>query len=405
MALVARLKKLGGSLMFIAAALCAVPAAAGPLGPLADLQFSLVGLANQAPGRVGIAVEDIPSGKRMDVHGSADMPAASVIKIPVMVEVFRQMEAGTVSLNDRIILQAHDRDWGWGDLSDAAVGSSYTVDRLLRLMITESDNTATNMLIRRVSLGRINATMRALHLKSTVLGEDIRSEGNIRSLRTSPNDMVALLDRMAHEELVDAWSSREMLAILAGQQHNGLLPVPLPRGLEIAHKTGTLHDTLNDVGIVFLNDDPYAIAVMTTNLPTLDLGRTFIRQVSRVAYEAFSRSRTDVTDPIEPLAVDTVPRMPVVPVAPVAAGEVPSDDIPAAEDMPLAASRRVHPAPGPLPISATKAQAKRDDDMSISEIPKAHPATVASDLDQTLALPTSAPGHAPDEQMWASPAR
>jgi beta-lactamase class A len=95
---------------------------------------------------------------------------------------------------------------------------------------------------------------------------------------------------MAKDQLIDEWSSRAMIAILRGQRHNGLLPEPLPSGTEIAHKTGTLHDTLNDVGIVYLNgDDPYVIAVMTTDLPTLDAGRRFIRGVSRMAYDALGR--------------------------------------------------------------------------------------------------------------------
>ena len=81
------------------------------------------------------------------------------------------------------------------------------------------------------------------------------------------------------------WSSREMLEILSGQRHNSLLPEPLPPGTTIAHKTGSLHDTLDDVGIVFLEDAPYAIAVMTTNLPSLEAGRRFIHDVSRVAYD------------------------------------------------------------------------------------------------------------------------
>jgi hypothetical protein len=80
-----------------------------------------------------------------------------------------------------------------------------------------------------------------------------------------------------------------MISILCGQTHNGLLPAPLPAGTTIAHKTGTLHDTLNDVGIVFLNNEPYVIAVMATNLPTLDAGYTFIRGISRVAYDAFKQ--------------------------------------------------------------------------------------------------------------------
>ena len=81
--------------------------------------------------------------------------------------------------------------------------------------------------------------------------------------------MSRLLDWMAHEQLVDEWSSRAMIAILTGQRHNGLLPEPLPAGTQIAHKTGTLHDTLNNVGIVYLNNSPYVIAVLTTHLPTL----------------------------------------------------------------------------------------------------------------------------------------
>jgi len=74
-----------------------------------------------------------------------------------------------------------------------------------------------------------------------------------------------------------------------GQHHNGLIPQPLPRGTTIAHKTGELHDTLNDVGVVYLNHEPYAIAVMATNLSTLDAGYHFIQGVSRIAYSELAR--------------------------------------------------------------------------------------------------------------------
>ncbi len=156
-------------------------------------------------------------------------------------------------------------------------------------MIEESDNTATNMLIRLVGRTRINATMSELGLSRTRVGDYIRSEGDIRSLRSSPHDMTRLLEAMAQARLIDEWSSREMLAILTGQRHNGLIPAPLPKGMAIAHKTGTLHDTLNDVGIVYLRDEPYVIAVMTTHLPSLSDGRVFIRHVSSLAFTAFER--------------------------------------------------------------------------------------------------------------------
>ena len=231
----------------------------------------------RAPGHVAIAVQDVATGLTTGINQGVEMPAASTIKIPVMVEVFRQLAAGNFDLNRQMTLLPHDR-------------STYTVSRLLSLMIDVSDNTATNMLIRLVGRQRINSTMRHLGLTHTRLSDFIRSSGPIRwALRSSPSDMVRLLDRMAREQLIDEWSSRAMIAILRGQQHNGLLPEPLPSGVEIAHKTGTLHDTLNDVGIVYLNSEPYVIAVMTTDLPTLDAGRRFIRGVSRMAYDALGR--------------------------------------------------------------------------------------------------------------------
>jgi len=261
-------------------------------GPLADFQAELSAYTLRAPGHVAIAVQDVTTGTTTGVNAGAEMPAASTIKIPVMVEVFRQLVDGEFDLNTRVTLSRSDKDWGSGDLCDARVGGSYTVAHLLSLMIDVSDNTATNMLIRRVGRPRINATMEELGLTHTHLRDFIRSEGpSIRwALRSSPADMAHLLRAMAKRQLVDEWSSREMIAILRGQQHNSLLPEPLPAGTTIAHKTGTLHDTLNDVGIVYgPGDDPYVIAVMTTDLPTLDAGRRFIRGVSKMAYSAIAK--------------------------------------------------------------------------------------------------------------------
>ncbi len=265
--------------------------ATGTAGPLADFQSQLTAYSQRAPGHVAIAVQDVATGLSTGINSGVEMPAASTIKIPVMVEVFRQLVNGNFDLNTRVTLRRTDKDWGYGDLCDARVGGSYPVSRLLSLMIDVSDNTATNMLIRLVGRQHINATMTELGLSHTRLSDFIRSEGpSIRwALRSSPADMAHLLRSMAKDQLVDEWSSREMIAILRDQTHNGLIPEPLPAGTAIAHKTGTLHDTLNDVGIVYgSHDDPYVIAVMTTDLPTLDAGRRFIRGVSKMAYAALN---------------------------------------------------------------------------------------------------------------------
>ncbi|MBV8354563.1 MAG: serine hydrolase [Candidatus Eremiobacteraeota bacterium] len=272
----------------------ALPADAAALpGPLAQLQSELYSYSEQAPGRVALAVTDVATGLTTGYNAGEEMPAASTIKIPVMVEVFRQLGAGNFDLNRRLHLMGSDKDWGSGDLCDAPAGSSYTVSRLLALMIDDSDNTATNMLIRLVGRAKINATMQDLGLTHTRLSDFIRSEGPIRhALRSTPADMGHLLVAMAREKLVDEWSSRQMIAILAADHINTLLPVPLPPGTTIAHKTGSLHDTLNDVGIVYPNDaaqPPYVVAVMTTDLSSLGAGRRVIHGVSRMAYNALTR--------------------------------------------------------------------------------------------------------------------
>ncbi|HTV72238.1 MAG TPA: serine hydrolase [Candidatus Acidoferrales bacterium] len=275
-------------------AVCAQPFGApfpSGRGPLADLQRQLALATLRSPWSVGIDIEDLATGFQSGVNVNASMPAASTIKIPVMVEVFRQMELGRIDLHRTLHLMESDKDDGSGDLCYAPDGTAVTVDRLLWMMITDSDNTATNMLIRLVGRTNINRTMERLGLRQTRLTDDIRTDTDaIRyELRTSPHDMVRLLDAMAHRTLIDRWSSGEMISILTGQRHNGLIPEPLPPGTQIAHKTGTLHDTLNDVGIVYLAGEPYAIAVMTTNLPSLDVGRSFIRGVSLLTYETFER--------------------------------------------------------------------------------------------------------------------
>jgi len=261
-------------------------------GPIAALQSQLSIFATHAPGSIALAVEDLTTGMTTGVNANEEMPAASTIKIPVMVELFRQMERGTFDLNTRLTLRGGDKDDGSGDLCYARSGNTYPVSQLLSLMIDDSDNTATNMLIRLVGRQEINHTMRRFGLTHTRLTDFVRSEGPIRfALRSSPSDMTHLLTAMAKHRLIDEWSSRQMIAVLTAQHINTLLPVPLPAGTTIAHKTGSLHDTLNDVGIVYPAeaDDSYVIAVMTTDLSNLESGRRFIRGVSSMAYNAMGR--------------------------------------------------------------------------------------------------------------------
>jgi beta-lactamase class A len=255
-----------------------------------DLHRLVVGL----PATSAVEVLDLSSGYSVGYNASASMPAASTIKVPVMVEVFRQLELGRFDLTRRLTLLGSDKDFGSGDLCDATDGTTYSISDLLTKMIDISDNTATNMLIRMVGRRSINRTMAGLGLAHTKLTSDVRTDTwSVRqALRTSPQDMVHLLTLMAKRELVDEWSSNEMISIMEDDQINTLLPEPLPEDVPIAHKTGSFFDTLNDVGIVYAEDAPYVIAVMTTRLPSLEMGRSFIRSFSRMAYAQESRLAT-----------------------------------------------------------------------------------------------------------------
>lgn len=309
--------------LLLVAGLCVVPMRAGAQfgtpRPLLQLRSMIRRDADHAPGLVAMEVRDLVTGYTSGFNADAVMPAASTIKIPVMVEVFKQMEEGRFDLNRRVELFEQDKDWGSGTLCDAPVGSTFPVSDLLTQMITVSDNTAANMLIRLVGRQRINETMADLGLHHTDLAGYIRTqEWSVRQkLRTTPADMVRLLTDMAKHRLVDEWASRQMIEILEHQEINTLLPEPLPE-IPIAHKTGSFDDTLDDVGIVYAANEPYVIAVLTTHLPSLPAGRRFIRKVSRVTYtelERFARWR-EANDYESVSSDESTP-------SPVTAGDVP----------------------------------------------------------------------------------
>jgi beta-lactamase class A len=256
---------------------------------LTGLAPKLARLANSTPGMVAISVVDLTRGYAISINGDTNLPAASTIKVPVMVEVMRQIALGKFGFERTVSLQDGDRDCGYGALCEARWGSKYTVWQLLWSMITVSDNTAANMLIRLVGRQNINGTMQSLGLTQTWLGDSIHSDGDVRKLRTSANDMMKLLGMIAERRLINAQASNAMLEILAGQRHNTMLPAWLPKNVTVAHKTGTLHDTLNDVGIVELDGSPYVICVFTTHLADLDIGERFIRKVSLLTFRAFTQ--------------------------------------------------------------------------------------------------------------------
>ena len=142
---------------------CRLPSIRDPT--LAALAPKLERLASRMPGIVAISIADLSGGHALAINGNVNLPAASTIKVPVMVEVFRQIAQGRLTQSTRVALTDGDRDCGYGSLCDAPWGTRYTVGTLLQFMIERSDNTAANMLIRTRRADRTwNATMAGLGL-------------------------------------------------------------------------------------------------------------------------------------------------------------------------------------------------------------------------------------------------
>ena len=254
----------------------------------------------------GVSLRHLERGETAEVHGDTRFPACSVFKVPVLVETYRQAAAGEFSLLNRWQLQDDDKAVGSGVLQTLEGRLAPTVHDLATLMIIISDNTAADILTRRLGPERITATMRELGLNDTWVsvtcreiiayisgGDNVRELPYERARRvgaapsspesrayqadadndvTTANDMVRLFAMLVSGELTEriGLPTRDvdgMLRILYRQQLNDRLPRYLPATVPFAHKTGSLGGAFeihNDAGVLTLpNDEHVAVAAFT----------------------------------------------------------------------------------------------------------------------------------------------
>lgn len=282
---------------------------------VAALDEDIAAIATGLPGQLGVTIrylhEEIEIG-----HAADDLfPTASVIKIPIMVEVYRQAAAGMLSLNDPLPVLAEEITDGSGLLQYLHVGLPLTVADALELMIAISDNTATNLLIRRVGADAVNATMRNQGLSQTRSAGPIRiantPAGLAHASRTTPREMAMLLAEIARGRLISADASAAMARTLEHQLYDDMLPRYLPfthyperlglaeMPIRVAHKTGALSGVRNDVGIVSART-PVGVRTMVVSAFTAELtdeevwtaeniGVRAIARVARLAYDTLLR--------------------------------------------------------------------------------------------------------------------
>ncbi|HNW93510.1 MAG TPA: class A beta-lactamase-related serine hydrolase, partial [bacterium] len=192
---------------------------------------------------VSVVVRDLQRGDAVYERKDVIMPAASIIKVPIMVAVFSGIDRGELTLTDTLVLREQDKADGSGILRYCTTGSVWSVYELLRLMIDKSDNTATDMLIARLGQERINARMRELGLTATrvrrrILDYDAIGRGVENT--TTAYEISRLLELIYRGQAAAPDSCRRMMDILLLQEYNDRIPRFLFDGVWVVHKTGMM---------------------------------------------------------------------------------------------------------------------------------------------------------------------
>jgi beta-lactamase class A len=248
-------------------------------------------LASRHRGRVAIFLKDLRTGRTWTYHPDDLFPAASLIKVPIMICAFRKIHDGRLALSQTMTLRRHHRVGGSGSLKWQRDGSKFTVRELLQRMISESDNTATAMMIEAVGMGFLQQEFPKIGLLYTGIypeGMSIKGGRVAHENYTTAREMTMLMDKIYHGEFLDKHSSALMLDILKHKKAvASRLAKGLPRGWEIAHKTGLLRQACHDTAIIFSPEGDYAITVLTGQNPDYRSAKDFISRLARVTFRHY----------------------------------------------------------------------------------------------------------------------
>lgn len=214
------------------------------------------------PGHSSVIFLDLESGAKLEYEEEAPFESASLMKLVVLAELYRQFQVGNRKPEDKLVLKATHKVGGSGSLKDAKIGTGYSLEDLARRMITESDNTATQMLTDTLGLKELNQSAKALGLTGTTIERNIYDfaaidRGNDNYI--TGHDAGVLLRLLARDELP---GSDSMHDILEQQKRNDMIGSQMPTGVRIAHKTGELNEILHDAGIVYAPRGAYILVML-----------------------------------------------------------------------------------------------------------------------------------------------
>lgn len=263
---------------------------------------SVKSLIAETPGMIGVSAKHLESGKTIQHNADTLFFTASTLKVPLLVELYRQVDEARIDLQQRVELTGTHLAPGGGLLKTLAPGLRPTVHDLATMMIIISDNTATDIICAMVGKENVNRTMHAIGLSSIkipmnckellfdIVGLDPKNPLHTNKMVderlstdqidrnatgfseessdvSSPNDMSTLLEMLYRGDLMSETSTKGVLDILKKQQLNNIIPLLLPPGTLSGHKTGTLHGVRCDVGLVLAPNGAYTVSIMAKQLP------------------------------------------------------------------------------------------------------------------------------------------
>ncbi len=252
-------------------------------------------------GFFALAFKDLKSGKTILWNEHENFHAASTMKTPVMIEVFKQAAAGKFSLQDPVLIknefksivdsstyQLNPTDDSQQELYQQT-GTKLPLSALVYEMIITSSNLATNIIIEMVGGKNVTQTMRSLGANDIQVlrgVEDNKAFAKGLNNSTTAYDLMLIFEKIAKHEVVNAKACDDMIRILLDQTHNTLIPALLPKEVKVAHKTGTITGVHHDSGIVFLPDGrKYVLVILSKNLEDDEAATKAMAVVSKMIYD------------------------------------------------------------------------------------------------------------------------
>ena len=240
-------------------------------------------------GEVGLAIEDLATGRKIQLNQEKPFASASMVKVPIMVTYFEAQAQGICDINKNFVLCNESKASGSGKLKDMPAGTQISPQDLVELMISESDNTAANMLIESFGFEYLNESFKQLGLRNTNISRkmmDFKDRKNGVENYTTAKDLATLFKNMyfgtpAHKKIF-----QKCLEILKKQKINDRIPALLPAGCIVAHKTGLEYGVCHDAGIMYTSRGNFLICVLIKhNASTARSSKRLIAKLAKDVYD------------------------------------------------------------------------------------------------------------------------